>query len=511
MKSQILLQTDSNNCYFLNNSNKYLSNCHPIMFYLLDLINRRENIIEWFDKQADNDIKIYESNYSKDVIKYYLSKVEYLQKHGLIKPSHNLENHFELSISSEKVNSIIANVDSVGFEVTDSCNLNCRYCIYGEIYNEDDFDKRINKHLSFKKVKNLLDFLIERSESEGNVNHQKELLVNFYGGEPLLNFDLIKRTVLYLKQLKLNKTSFKFGMTTNCVLLNRYADFLVENDFTLLCSLDGNERNNGHRIFHNGKEAFNLILDNLKSLKKNYPTFFNTRVFFNSVLHNLNSVKDIHDFFKEEFDKMPAISEISSFGVKEESKEIFLNTYQNMKSSFRETEGCPEVKKDMYNLSFEYSQTLNFLTAYSPFIYEDYNHLLFNRDTRFYPTATCLPFSRKIFLNVNGRVLPCENVDHKKSTLGTVSEENVEIDSVKIAGIYNEFYQQLIKKCKSCYNIHSCTYCAFTKGIRSETGKIQCDEFFNYTNLQKYLASKLNDLEKQPELYSQIMKEEVLK
>ena len=88
------------------------------------------------------------------------------------------------------------------------------------------------------------------------------------------------------KKLKLKRSKLSFSMTTNALLIERYADFLVENDFDLLISLDGNEVNNSYRIFHDGEYAFKNIMYNILFIKNNYPDYFKNKVNFNSVLHS---------------------------------------------------------------------------------------------------------------------------------------------------------------------------------------------------------------------------------
>ena len=98
----------------------------------------------------------------------------------------------------------LGNCCHIILEVTDACNLNCKYCGYGNYY--DDYDKRRNKNLSFKKVKNLLNFLIKYWNSDNNKSENTRIHINFYGGEPLLNFPLIKEIVDYLIDIPSQET-----------------------------------------------------------------------------------------------------------------------------------------------------------------------------------------------------------------------------------------------------------------------------------------------------------------
>ncbi|MDF1549391.1 MAG: SPASM domain-containing protein, partial [Bacteroidales bacterium] len=179
--------------------------------------------------------------------------------------------------------------------------------------------------------------------------------------------------------------------------------------------------------------------------------------------------------------------------------------------SFNESEGCQEIMRDLKNLSIGYAQSSVFLIANSPFVYKDYNQLIYKRKTKFYPTATCLPFTKRIFLNVNGRVLPCENVDHEKSTLGKVGDHNINIDEENITKVYNNAYKGILETCKTCYRIDNCNYCFFAKGDERRDSISKCSGRYSYNDFAKFLSSRISNIENEPELYSLILKEEVLK
>lgn len=87
-------------------------------------------------------------------------------------------------ITSDYVVSALANLPQLVFEVTDACNLRCKYCAYGEFY--EDYDCRENKMLSTEKAIRLIDYLVEYWNSNLNTSADKNIMISFYGGEPLL-------------------------------------------------------------------------------------------------------------------------------------------------------------------------------------------------------------------------------------------------------------------------------------------------------------------------------------
>ena len=74
-------------------------------------------------------------------------------------------------------------------------------------------------------------------------------------------------------------------------------------------------------------------------------------------------------------------------------------------------------------------------------------------------TGSCVPFKRKIYLTVNGRILVCERIDYEFS-VGYVTENGVELDTDKIAKKYNYYCKKLHHQCRSCYSQASCSQCA---------------------------------------------------
>ncbi|MFK2292020.1 radical SAM peptide maturase [Bacteroides fragilis] len=177
-------------------------------------------------------------------------------------------------------------------EVTDKCNLKCKYCGYGEFYS--NYDRRETRNQTFDNVKVLIDYLANLWRSDYNISHNNTVTIGFYGGEPLLNMKLIRETITYVEGLHIANLKFDYNMTTNAMLLDRCMDYLVEKDFTLLISLDGDEYQSGYRVDKHGKSSFARVAGNIQKLKDTYPEFFEKNVRFNAVLHDRNSVEECY-------------------------------------------------------------------------------------------------------------------------------------------------------------------------------------------------------------------------
>lgn len=414
---------------------------------------------------------------------------------------HSLSGH----ITANDIYTQLANIKHIGFEVTDACNLKCTYCAYGEFYN--NYDDRTNKQIEIKKAKILIDFIVKKTNSLINKSPINEVIISFYGGEPLLNINFIKEIVDYTQQIQDSHIKFKYSMTTNAIYLKKYFHFLFQHDFTLLVSLDGSKENDGYRKFFNGKSSFEIVYKNLKYIQDNYASYFKKKIWFNTVMHNLNNIQDVFSFFQYEFDKIPNFSGVNPSGVKPGLEKEFNNLTRQ--KPFVKNEKLYEKMTEILDLSSDQSNQLqDFIFKYSGNIYDSYNELLVKKEKiNHLPTATCLPFSKRIFMTVNNKIFPCERIGHQFS-LGEVTEDEVKIDCEHIAKKYNDYYDSLRNQCRSCYHKKHCAQCMFS--IRKLGENPVCEKVANRQMFNEYLQENMKSLYSKPELYKRIMKEIII-
>lgn len=406
-------------------------------------------------------------------------------------------------IGPNLIRNSLANTPQITFEVTDLCNLKCIYCGYGKLYS--DHDERTNKKLEFTKAKLFLDYLSALWNSSLNKSINNVIHLSFYGGEPLLNVPFIEKVIGYIKGLKNQARKFAYSMTTNGVLLDKYMDFLSSNDFSLLISLDGDEFNNSYRVNKSGRNSYSHVIENIDKLKLIHPEYFSKRVNFNAVLHNRNSVSAIFDFFKKRYNKVPRIGALNTTGIRPEMQEEFLKMYQNTMDSLFKSENYGEIESEMFLSSPTFQSATVFLMQHSEFKYENYNELLYGKteNNQAYPTGTCLPFSRKVFITVNGKILPCERIGHQFA-LGEITNDSVNLDFEEIAQKYNTYFAKLDIQCSRCYNSKSCIQCIFNlQDI--EKNKCSCNGFMNEEKFLSYTNAQLSFLARHPDAYSRIM------
>lgn len=405
-------------------------------------------------------------------------------------------------IKPEHILNSLANLPQLVFEVTDACNLKCKYCAYGEFYS--DFDKREDKKLPVSHAIKLIDYLNQFWNSDRNTSSKSILYISFYGGEPLMNFGFIEEIVKYINTyVNSSRKKILFSMTTNAILLHRYMEFLVENDFHILVSLDGNEKNNGYRVDHSGNGSFERVVKNVDLLREKYPEFFDKNVNFNAVFHNRSTVEEVYRFFKDKYDKTPTISELNNSGIRPDKLEEFNRTYRNSEESLRQSEHYEEIEKDLFINASSYKSLALYLHQYSGNHYHDYTDLLFDKENlKYIPTGTCQPFSKKMFVTVNGKILPCERIGHQFG-LGQVTDSGVELDPAAIAHKYNVYYGKLEKQCSHCKNRPSCIQCIFN--LKDVENTPICYGFMNEAMMEEYKQRQLQFLRKHPEAYREIM------
>ncbi|MCD7968759.1 MAG: radical SAM peptide maturase [Alistipes sp.] len=401
----------------------------------------------------------------------------------------------------------IFHLENLVFEVTDACNLNCRYCSFSEFYT--GYDERQGKFLSFDIARKLIDHLAGLWKNNGHRSFQRPLAVGFYGGEPLLNLSLIREIVDYMQNLDIPRV-LRFGMTTNAMLLDRSMDYLVEKQFDLLISLDGDRESNGHRVDHAGNNSHDRVMANIFALREKYPEYFDRHVRFNSVLHNKNSVESIHKYIYGTFGKSPSIGTLSPSGIRADKREEFRRTYKNKHYDIRQTDNCGQLIENIYLEAPEVYELGKYVVFESGNGFRDYNDLMYDRNvTGVIPTVTCTPFTKKMFLSVNGKILPCEKIDHVFA-MGNVDSAGVNLDSVKIAELFNGYLRKFIGQCSVCDAGFLCPVCIFhIDNVKDDN--VNCPSFITTQSKTEAVKEIMENLKRRPHFYKRILVETTFK
>ncbi len=222
-------------------------------------------------------------------------------------------------------------VKALCLHICHDCNLNCEYCFAGGgNYNTE------NDYMSEETGRKAVDFLI------ANSGKRKNLEIDFFGGEPLLNMKTVKEVVRYAREIeqKFDK-KFSFTMTTNCLLLNdENIAWLNENMENVVLSIDGRKcTHNAVRHTRNGKDSYDIILKNAQKFravrgdKKYY-----VRATFTA--KNLDFCDDILSLNDAGFDQISAepvvLPEDSPMALREEHLDAICKEYEKFTEKYLE-------------------------------------------------------------------------------------------------------------------------------------------------------------------------------
>lgn len=498
MNSTLFITSSHGNHYMYDFSKREFMYVHPLIHicYLFDKAQMLDKLVQSPNEEGLSILK----KYGEENVKYHLNKYIYMKSVGYFG---FIEKPPFTQYTGQSILQSIANVNNIVFEVTDACNLACTYCINREMYSTHMLRKKTK--LPFNATKATLDYLVPLWNSELNKSPYKDIIIGFYGGEPLVNFPTIKECVEYCK--KIPQRIFKFMMTTNGTLLDQHMDFLVKNNFRLTISLDGNSKGQSYRTFSNGKNSFNKVYSNLKLLQRKYPIFWKKNISFNSVLHNRNNVNDIHQFIYNEFGKIPEIHPLNNSGIRPEQREKFKKMFRPYETTLKQDSN--RLIKERFTSDPHIFGLCQFLLWYGRNQFFDYESFLYAPESNIKTTTgTCFPFSRKLYVTAQQKILVCERISHQYA-LGEIQNNNIILDTEKIAETYNSYYSKLYPQCKTCYMINGCHQCIFQLDDLNSKVPI-CKMYKSEEQMSNYIKNQIDVLEENHINYEKLFKEAIL-
>lgn len=248
-----------------------------------------------------------------------LNDIETLKKEGKLFSEDTYQN---LAIDFKNRPTVIK---AMCLHIAHDCNLACKYCFAGE--GEYCGDRSL---MSFEVGKQAFDFLIANSGT------RKNLEVDFFGGEPLMNFEVVKQLVAYARdQEKIHNKNFRFTLTTNGVLLDEEVmDFANKEMYNVVLSLDGRkETNDRMRVSRNGKGSYDLIVPKFKEMvKRRGDKEYYIRGTYTH--YNTDFTKDILHMADLGFTKLAMEPVVASpdapYALKEEDLPVLFDQYEKL-------------------------------------------------------------------------------------------------------------------------------------------------------------------------------------
>ncbi|KFM94994.1 radical SAM/SPASM domain-containing protein [Paenibacillus macerans] len=384
-------------------------------------------------------------------------------------------NHYE-----NLENMVDNNLSQLILELTGKCNLRCGYCIYNDdyIYNRS-FN---NEDMSQTVAKKAIDYANEHSE--------KEVAITFYGGEPLMNFGLLKWCIDYSRKTIIGK-ELTFSLTTNLTLITeRIAKYFAEvPGLRIVCSLDGPEEvQNSYRKYVNGKGTFSEAIRGLKHLVDAFSGTENS-ISINSVLappYNYTKIESINNFF-ENLSWLPKDTNISIGYAAEDSvpnKEQHIQELSN-DSKYKTKQGSINPlwiwQKGQTEINEKIRNGSNsiYASAAEESLLKIHKRFIFDKPKDFYPfNGCCIPGSRRLYVDTKGDFYVCERVGLSPS-IGNVYDG---INLKELRKHYIEDFSNLSsEKCSDCWAIRLCSQCyvncytkdGFDKNAKDQKCRVQ--------------------------------------
>ena len=236
------------------------------------------DIIALFEEKSEDEIVTALSKYKKEDVLEGISEVKALKEEGLLFS----EDEYEEYVTDFKQRKTV--VKALCLHIAHDCNLACKYCFAGE--GEYNGDRSL---MSLEVGKKAIDFLVANSGNRVNLE------VDFFGGEPLMNFQVVKEIVAYGRSLeeKHNK-KFRFTLTTNGMLLNdEVMEFANKEMSNVVLSIDGRkEVHDRMRPTPNGKGSYDIIIEKFKKMAelRNQTNYYVRGTFTHN---NLDFSKDV--------------------------------------------------------------------------------------------------------------------------------------------------------------------------------------------------------------------------
>lgn len=459
--------------------------CNSVDYYIINkiLLNNIDDIVE---------CKEFSEN---ELIQSVVNIISMIDKELIFRLD-----KFESMISYDGIEDKINNqCQQLILEVTENCNLRCGYCIYNDMYlnNRNFGTKNMSESIAFKAI----DYINSHSDKV------KTLYITFYGGEPLENYDLIKKCIdyIYFQDSSNKDKNYNFSFTTNATLIDpQIAKELSQiKNLSITVSLDGPKvYHDTYRRNIDGKGSFNATIKGLKCLVKAFGYERAKKDILISMVYtpsySQQKIENIQNFFENlkwlpsetvKFITYPDVDSITAINeyLKKHNKKEEINHNND------------EIDYSLLNWSLSNSSKNNIfssrliLDSYLPI----YKRTIFKKVINVISqNGCCIPGQRRIYTTVNGDFKICERIGNAP-IIGNV-ENGVDIEIVK--KIYFKQYREKSESCKTCWYARLCSICYANTydeaGLNSNKRSFICSQRKDI--FKKVLTSYFEILENNP-------------
>lgn len=337
--------------------------------------------------------------------------------------------------------------------LTEDCNLRCKYCVFSEQY--PNIKTYSNKVMDFETAKLAIDEYISLYNDKVKYGYRKKPIISFYGGEPFLNFNVMKRVIDYCNDCNYD---VKYYATTNgTIMTDEIIDYITNNDFSITFSIDGHkEQHDRNRVFSNDVESFDKVYENISKLQQyKKAKGIMQSISISCTYDDYSDFKKITDFFIDNYDMLfpfyiifNKVSEFDtnyySFCDEMHEKNLIKESKQESVDSYREL--FEHFKND--SLNYKEVKILKFLFSSL--------NIINNRPKGAMGLwgGVCLP-SNKIAVAPDGNYYVCERVNQKFKIGDIYSGLNLE----RCSDLFNKYLNIINENCKGCNISRLCEKC----------------------------------------------------
>ena len=333
-------------------------------------------------------------------------------------------------------------------EITQQCNLRCSYCIYSGNYT----GRRVHqeRHMDIDMVKKCIDFYLQHNSDCPSAK------ISFYGGEALLEFDLIREAVRYAREKMSGKRPIRFRISSNgTTLRSNVIKWLEENeDVDMTITINGGSHDK-YRRFPSGVGSLGIIMNTLNDIRENHAKLWD-RIDFIANAASYSEIADLRSFYREKIGKPPMlITGIHFFGGNDVIDKI-LTKPEGDEESYRALCKAYGEEHDEYVKPWTQMEIENICVR----------GIGAQKDGRVC-SSFCMPFIDSLFVSSDGVFGICEKIGADAS-LGNIN------DGFNMTGIRNlldEALQLINEKCLHCWAQRLCSLC-LSEMHRDESGKL---------------------------------------
>ncbi len=421
----------------------------PLGFYMFDV---NTNTVLEIDKETYNILHKCMNNECKCEMCYLkenqTDKIASLIRRGFLSSGKLKEIvHPAYELMEYRLNNKITRIT---LQITQQCNLRCDYCIYsGNSYLQRS---HTSKTMSLETAKKGIDFLIQHSKDV------KEINVGFYGGEPLLDFELVKKCIAYAEE-KAEGKEITFSITTNATLLtDNIVKYLEEHKVSIMISLDGPKEihDKSRKFAASGCGSFDVIMKNVENIKNKFPEYFR-KIFFSVVLNPEEDLCCVNEFFAN-------YDTIKDSGI---MATLVNDSLMNEK----------HIKTDDFKIKNNYEIFKIYLCALGKISRNNISKVFLRRYHDIAKLSTdlkpikkvpdkghhggpCVPGEDRLFLNTDGYFYPCEKVSEVSEVM-KIGHIDTGFDFEKAGNMLN-IGKITEESCKNCWALLHCKLCAIS-------------------------------------------------